>query len=178
MSSPSHPGGDGEPATAKREEPVRTLSRTAATAGPLSEVAARAGSETRRSAGSVPRWATAGLLLLMGLIQLPADSAGLRVGSVCAVLAVVCVALALLLAVVATLWVWALVAAVAVAVVLAHALAAVLGAADILRHSAGSALAGSGAAQAACTGPALLILVLAAVGLLRGRRPPAAGEEV
>ncbi|CAG7658464.1 hypothetical protein [Actinacidiphila bryophytorum] len=300
MSSPSHPASDDEPATSKREEPIRTLLWTAATSRPLSEVAALVGllkrntrSRGRRSndgdealraaavarpvgdvrqlvallsespnstgeaattlraaavgrpiedvaelagildspdaqdpadgrnspdtqdlspapgpaspaatgtlgsAAQVPstavavrqpqprtaarrthpalRWAAVALLLAVGLLQLPADAAGLRAGTytdaVSAALAVVCVAAGVLLAVRDVLWAWALAAAAAVAVLLAHLLPAALGTSPTLVHSVAAAPAGAGVARAVCAAAALAALALSAAATLRTLRP-------
>ncbi|MFG1808077.1 hypothetical protein [Streptomyces sp. NPDC049040] len=149
-------------------------------AGPRDAPAGNGG-EQRRRAGSALRWVTAGLLPVLGLIQLPADPAGLpAVGytdDLSPALAVVCVALSVLLALRDAVWVWALVAVAAVAALLLHALTALLGTADLLRHSVGSALAGSGAAQAACAALAVLAAALAAAALLGRPRPVATPDE-
>lgn len=296
MSSPSHPASDEEPATSKREEPIRTLLWTAATSRPLSEVAALVGllkrntrSRGRRSndgdealraaavarpvgdvrqlvallsespnstgeaattlraaavgrpiedvaelagildspdaldpadgrnspdavksaeaqdfspapapaAAQVPstavavrqpqpraaarrthpalRWAAVALLLAVGLLQLPADAAGLRAGTytdaVSAALAVVCVAAGVLLAVRDMLWAWALAAGAAVAVLLAHLLPAALGTSPTLVHSVAAAPAGAGVARAVCAAAALAALALSAAATLRTLRP-------
>ena len=143
--------------------------------------ARRRGADLRRRGGSALRWVTAGLLPLLGLIQLPADPAGLPAGGytdgLSPALAVVCVALSVLLALRDAVWVWVLVAVAAVAALLLHALTALLGTADVLRHSVGSAMAGSGAAQAACAALAVLAVALAAAALLGRLRPVAATDE-
>lgn len=140
-----------------------------------SSPAARAGGGQARRAVPAVRWVAVALLVLLGLAQLPADAEGLRAGDytdgVAPALGVLCLAAAVALAVADAVWTWAAGAAVATAVLLLHVLTAVLGGADVLRHSVGNAIAGSGATQAALTVLAVAVLALAAGALLRRPHP-------
>lgn len=120
---------------------------------------------------SVLRWPAAVALLVIGVIHLPTDFAGLRSGGyangVSLVVTVLCLVLAVLLAVQDTVWVWAASALAAVAIVAAHSVAAGFGTVHLLANSLGSSFGWATTAAVVC---AVLAAVLSGSALSRRQK--------
>ncbi|WP_328584562.1 hypothetical protein [Streptomyces sp. NBC_00370] len=120
---------------------------------------------------SVLRWPAAVALLVIGVIHLPTDFAGLRSGGyangVSLVVTVLCLVLAVLLAVQDTVWVWAASALAAVAIVAAHSVAAGFGTVHLLANSLGDSFGWATTAAVVC---AVLAAVLSGSALSRRQK--------
>lgn len=124
------------------------------------------------------RWPAAMALLMIGALHLPTDIAGLRSGGPAAVastvIAVLCLALAYLLAVRDTVWIWAAGAVAAVGIVAVHSIAAGSNSVHLLRDTLGNLFAGAAALAVAC---GVIAAVLAGAVLMRRQKPRTVADD-
>lgn len=124
------------------------------------------------------RWPAAVALLTIGAVHLPTDIAGLRSGAPAAVastaIAVLCLALAYLLAVRDTVWTWAGGAAAAVGTAAAHSIAVGSNSVHLLKDSLGNLFGGAAALAVAC---AVIAAVLAGAVLMRRQKPRTVADD-